>query len=232
MQIYKSKSIKIEKEQVHSFLSLIITESDVNIIFNYFKEKDLIYTNKDIELVFDNEKKSQSPHKNAFFQHAFKTVSLDDLFVLNILNANKKLGTVLLETENISLAQPIKEFAINHPEYKNILNIQNISTHENNEIEYLSKELLKLELLKSEIKENKADYDRTYWDTYLSKTYQMIFDKNNKNRNEFTLDIAKSKFKIAVESQEYSKNYFNKPIKQIKQESQSKANNPFAKFKK
>lgn len=205
VQIYKSKVIKIEPEQVHSFLSLIINESDVNIIFNYFSEKDLAYTSQDIELVFDNEKKSQSPHKNAFFQYAFKTVKLDDLFILKILNTNKNLAVILLETESISLSQPIKEFAEKHPEYKNILNLKNISTHENNEVEHLSKELLKLELFKLEIKSKNIAYDETYWNSYLNNTYKLIFDKSNTNRDKFNIEIAQSKFNIAVESKKYKK---------------------------
>ena len=46
------------------------------------------------------------------------------------------------------------------------------SVEENNEVEHLSKELLKLGLFKLEIKSKNIAYDETYWNSYLNNTYK------------------------------------------------------------
>lgn len=217
--ILKDKKIVIAKEQVGQFLNVVIHEASIYELFNHFEGKELEYSNKNIENIFDNTEKTVK-NKEAFFKNVFERVELSDLFKLKVLVQDKELGKILLESKNVSITPSLKEFVQEHYFYSTLKDINLLKTHEQDNEQHLTKELLKLEN-----RLNEVDKEKTRGiEGFLSRTYELIFDEGNKNRDKFSMEFAEKEIQKAIATYEYEKSYFSKSKEELQKPN---PNSPF-----
>lgn len=217
--ILKDKKIVIAKEQVGQFLNVVINEASIYELFNHFEGKELEYSNKDIENIFDNMEKTVK-NKEEFFKNIFERVELSDLLKLKILVKDKEVGQILLGSKNVSISPSIKEFVQQHYFYSTLKDIDLLKTHEQDNEQHLTKELLKLENRLTEVDKEKT---RSI-EGFLSRTYKMVFDESNENRNKFSMEFAEKEIQKAIATYEYEKSYFSKSKEELQK---SNPNSPF-----
>lgn len=193
--IYKQPHINITKEQSLGLVKIILDNQDLNLIIENNKIKKIEYSSDAIEKMFENKKRNNN--EKEFFNEIFSKNELDGLLKLRILIEDKELGKTLLDSD-ISLPKSLVEFIDNHYFYSTITKGKNFKIDEKDDVEHLSKELLKLENKLNELDNQKVFYQTIGWGRFIDDTYKLIFDKSNQNRNLFTFDFINQRLKKAI----------------------------------
>lgn len=197
---------------------------------NFMKIVDSFYYSDNIEYIKDR--------KNKFIDYAInqQDFSLTELNNLKLFTQYENIALKILKKETLSFSQPLYNYLNQHYLYKDTIKdkVINIIPIIDNTIEHLSHELVLTanyinKFISQEISYDPVslNYNPQLLNPFLTKTYKMIFDPTNNNRDKFIFEFAKKNINIAIEM---TKPIVQKNITEIRQ--QYTSDHPFFKLKK
>lgn len=244
--IFKYDNYDMQSSEIPSFVGLInfyskalykeffdkLVRNKIDISednFTLLLDQDIFIPNMNVKYM-DSIKQSREKFINYVLEQ--NVLNLDELKLLKVLTQHQNVAEKLLSKDELKVSQPIYDYLKQHFKYKDlILNKQiEIIPSQDSSVSVLAKELVLTANYMDDFFKQNIKYDTGYLNEFFNKTYRMIFDKNNHNKDNFTFDFVKKQVQIAVDTMNYFPVFNQKTIEDMRKNYSS--NNPFAKLKK